>query len=376
MHLDSDQPGREQAAELSQSAGAHPREADRIAVLENYTRLGAGPEPEFDAITRFATEFCQVPSALISLVGRDRQIAKSVTGPAQWNMPRSISLCAHAILDQGLVEVPDTALDARFRANPLCRGPQAIRFYSAAPLMAAGDLPIGVLCVLDTQPRTLTEVQRNGLTMLSGQVMAQLELRRTMEEQRILALEADHRIKNSLQTLAAMVRFQGRSAQADETRNATSVMLQRIRAMGLLHELLQSESASTSVDLEQYILRVVDSLSEQAPDAVAVEARLCPLRITPSKATSIGIIISEWVANAYKHAFPGGRSGAVEVSLVDTGGGTAQLQVADNGVGAPKGTHKEGLGSQIIQAAIRSLDATTTADMDGSGLRQRLIFAP
>jgi len=355
-------------------AAAHPRQDDRVAALRSYQILDTPREAEFDNVTDFLARICDAPIAALNLIDADRQFFKSEVGLGAVSSPLETSLCAHAILEDGLVEVPDTRRDPRFQANPQCTGDEAIRFYAGAPLMAEDGLPIGSLCVIDTKPRTLTPLQRDALLMLAAQVMAQLNLRRTLARQRTLAAEADHRIKNSLQTLEAMVRFQRRTAFEPETQVAMRTVENRLAAMARLHALLQDGAASGSVDLGDYLVRVIEQLSDQAPRGVEVEARMAPLHIAPSKAASLGIIVSEWVANAFKHAFPEGRGGHVEISLLDTGAGTAQLQVADDGVGTGAPQQAPGLGSQIIQAAMENVDGTAMADADTSGLRQRLIF--
>ncbi len=103
------------------------------------------------------------------------------------------SICAHAILSRGVFEVNDATLDPRFEDNRFVRKDPHLRFYASAALETESGLPIGTLCVLDTVPRKLNDFQRNALTVLARQVMAQLELRRKaieLERQRTEAEDA------------------------------------------------------------------------------------------------------------------------------------------------------------------------------------------
>ena len=152
-------------------------DAARLAALHRYEILDTPEEAEFDDFTRLAAHICQVPVAVISLVDRDRQWFKSEIGLGVRETPLNVSICKHAILQKGLFVVPDTALDERFRCNPLVAGDPHLRFYAGAMLESSEGLPMGTLCVLDFQPRQLTKTQMEALSMLARQIMTTLELR-------------------------------------------------------------------------------------------------------------------------------------------------------------------------------------------------------
>jgi len=152
-------------------------EVARLAALHRYAILDTPEEAEFDDFTRLAAHICQVPMAMISLVDSDRQWFKSMVGLDTREIPLHVSICKHAIMQKDLFEVPDTTLDERFRSNPLVTGDPHLRFYAGALLESSEGLPIGTLCVLDYQPRQLTEEQRDALTLLARQIMTTLELR-------------------------------------------------------------------------------------------------------------------------------------------------------------------------------------------------------
>jgi len=154
-------------------------EAARLEALRRYEVLDTPREEDFDEIVRLAAQICNTPVSLISLVDEKRQWFKGRQGVDVAQTPRDVSFCGHAIVNApDLMIVPDSAKDPRFKANPLVNGEPNIRFYAGAPLVTPDGHAIGTLCVIDHQPRELTETQKDGLRILSRQVVTQLELRR------------------------------------------------------------------------------------------------------------------------------------------------------------------------------------------------------
>ena len=168
-------------------------ETERLGALRKYRILDTEPERAFDDLAELASQICGTPIALISLVDENRQWFKSHVGVAATETSRSVSICSHAIQQRDLFIVPDALEDARFRDNPLVREEPRVRFYAGAPLVTPEGNALGTLCVLDRQPRTLTDGQKAALEALRRQVEAQLELRRNLDELR-LALEGLERL--------------------------------------------------------------------------------------------------------------------------------------------------------------------------------------
>lgn len=149
-------------------------ESCRLAALHELKILDTPPEERFERITRLARRLFNVPIALVSLVDADRQWFKARAGLAATETPRSVSFCGHAILEDGVMVVPDAMSDVRFGDNPLVVGEPGIRFYAGCPLKTRDGHALGTLCIIDTIPRELSAEDTEMLKDLAGTVEQQL----------------------------------------------------------------------------------------------------------------------------------------------------------------------------------------------------------
>ncbi|CAN5241487.1 hypothetical protein BH09GEM1_BH09GEM1_12480 [soil metagenome] len=179
-------------------------DANRIRALHRYDILDSPPGQPWDDLATLAAQLCDTPIALIALVGEDRQWVKSTIGLTMSEALRDTAMCAHAILGPGLLVVPDTARDKRFADHPLVTGDTRIRFYAGAPLITPDGQALGALCVMDRKPRRLSRAQQNGLRLLSGQVMSQLEQRRTSRELAECTVQLSHGLSSCPVSVAVL----------------------------------------------------------------------------------------------------------------------------------------------------------------------------
>jgi signal transduction histidine kinase len=172
-------------------------EETRLSVLHEYAVLDTPPEAEFDRLTRLAARLFQVPIVLLTLVDVNRQWFKSCYGLQLTETSRDSSFCAHAILSDDPLLIPDTHHDARFSDNPLVTGEPGIRFYAGAPLLAKGQR-LGTLCLIDTIPHSDLDAERIALLQdLAAMGVEELELRRTTRK----LLETETLLRESVREL-------------------------------------------------------------------------------------------------------------------------------------------------------------------------------
>ncbi|MCB1679418.1 MAG: sensor domain-containing diguanylate cyclase [Halioglobus sp.] len=134
-------------------------EATRLDTLVGLNILDTPAEERFDRLTRVSRHLFGTSMAMVSLVDRDRQWFKSCIGVTVRETPRAISFCGHAILNDEVMVVPDALKDARFVDNPLVCGEPNVRFYIGCPIRATNGMRIGVLCLVDTSPRSGVSAQ-------------------------------------------------------------------------------------------------------------------------------------------------------------------------------------------------------------------------
>ncbi|PSR56837.1 hypothetical protein AHMF7605_26730 [Adhaeribacter arboris] len=154
----------------------------RVQELNKYNILDTPEEEKFDHLVTLASFICGTPISLISLITHNRQWFKAKMGIKETETPRELSFCQYVIQSDDILEIPDTLGDIRFYSNPYVTGNPKIRFYAGAPLVTSNGYRLGTLCVIDTEPRELSEAQKMALATLSEQVVAHLELRRKQQE--------------------------------------------------------------------------------------------------------------------------------------------------------------------------------------------------
>lgn len=177
-------------------AAPHPQESLRMDALRGLQVLDTLPEPMFDDIALLASQICDTPIALISLIDSERQWFKAKVGLDAQQTPREMAFCAHAILAPEDVLVVSNALeDARFATNPLVTDNPHIRFYAGAPIVSADGMPLGTVCAIDREPKHITSAQAGALQALSRQVARMLMFRRAALE-RVDAVERELTVRD------------------------------------------------------------------------------------------------------------------------------------------------------------------------------------
>lgn len=345
----------------------------RHSALQRYAILDTPKEGEFDEIVQFVASVCEAPAALISLLDADRQWVKAATGLGRSESLLGDSICASAVEVGGYVEIPDTLLDPMSCDKAPCHGEQAVRFYAGAPLVAPDGHRLGMLCVLDQHPRSLTTLQRRTIEVMAVQVMRLIELRSALARVDVLRREVDHRVKNSLASIAAVVRMQAARTNSDDVRAALGEVQSRLVAQAALHEQLVKGGDSERADLADYLARLAPPLRTLLPEGVALEVVAQPIELGSEQLGRVGLIVNEFVTNTGKYGFAAGATGAVTVTGAWLDDGTYRVTCADDGqadeaaLAAARGS--TGLGARIINAATVSLGGASDWSLGGPGLR-------
>lgn len=168
-----------------------PDEKKRLAELYSYYILDTEAEKEFDDLTEIASIIAGTPMSAISLIDTDRQWFKAKTGIKETGGDRENAFCSVAIRQNDYLLVEDALQDQRFVTNTWVTKDPNIRFYAGFPLTTERGYKLGTLCVLDSQPRTLSAEQKSVLQKLAVQVMKLIELRVKNEELVLLKKEVE-----------------------------------------------------------------------------------------------------------------------------------------------------------------------------------------
>lgn len=365
-------------------------ESERLAALRRYEILDSEFEAAYQEVAELAATICGTPIALISLIDEQRQWFKAKIGLQVNESSRDVAFCAHAILQEGVMEVCDALADERFADNPLVTSDPHIRFYAGAPLVTADGHALGTLCTIDRRPRKLTEEQSNALRVLAQQVCSQLELRlanrRLIEQANRLEILNENRnrlfkviahdLKSPFQGLLSITELLDTSLEVftpDQIRRYLGLIRNSAGATyTLLENLLQwsmLETGSLAFHPEEF---AVGKLCRQALVVLhsTLDRKNHLLELSIPETLSVRAdrkmfeaIVRNLVANASKFTPPGGRL-CVRAEGLDR---WVRLEVEDNGVGVTEEKRQALLG----KADYRSSQGTEGED--GTGLGFRLV---
>ncbi|NNC48143.1 MAG: GAF domain-containing protein [Sphingomonas sp.] len=352
----------------------HPQEEERLKELRRYGVLDTPRETNFDELVEIASDICEVPVSVVNFIDAGRQWFKAEVGLGVRSTPLETSLCGHVILQGDFVEIPDTLQDERMADNPLCTSEPGFRFYAGAVLKGTNGLPLGTLCILDYKPRTLTDRQRKVLKVLAKHVMSELNLRLAIEEERVLRREVDHRVKNSLASIGAMLSMKARRTSNETLKMELDDASTRVRSLSSLHAELHELQAGGRVDLKSLFERVQADLRALMPDAVKLSIDVQVEEAAPSLANAMLLIVNEFVSNSVKHGLEDGQG---TITIVIEGNAQSWSMVCrDDGnataIDAERAMSKSGLGTKVIHSLANSLNANAKWTASGGGMELRV----
>ncbi len=206
-------------------------------------------------------------------------------------------------------------------------------------------------------------------------------LEELMREKDMLLEEMHHRVANSLQIIASILLIKARAVQSEETRLQLEDAHQRVLSIAAVQRHLHDTSVGQQVDVANYLTKLCETLAQSMigdsrPITLKVDADAAT--VVSHQAVSIGLIVTELVMNALKHGFPGAQSDAailVSYKVADT---DWKLTISDNGVDkAEPGAirNKGGLGTSLIKALSKQLDAQVAIESDSNGTAVTITHA-
>jgi two-component sensor histidine kinase len=355
-------------------------QAARMAAIRQYDLGGNVHAGRLDGLVEMAAQVTGCPIALVSIVHDDGQEFEARTGTELRGTDLGRSICSHAILQDGVFEIGDTREDPRTAANPLVTDPNdPLLFYAGAPIVTRDGVALGTVCVLDRRPRRLGDGERRSLAILADQAMRTLELHHAVRKADELRREADHRVKNSLASVAALARMSAARAKGEEVREALQQIQSRIEATAKLHaELYRQDLEEQGIEVSDYLTRIVRHIDELAPPGVMLSCRIEPLRLPGRRAAALGLLLNEMVSNAFKHGYPDGREGRVRILGAWDGEAGYGLTCVDDGIGGAAPASRSGLGGRLMQASAIELGGRIESGprADATGYSVALRFVP
>ncbi|WP_276122061.1 sensor histidine kinase [Pararhizobium qamdonense] len=179
-----------------------------------------------------------------------------------------------------------------------------------------------------------------------------------VRDKAMLLQEVQHRVANSLQIIASVLMQSARRVQSDEARGHIQNAHHRVMSIATLQRQLSATDGG-NVELRPYLTQLSQSLGASMiadPDRLSIQVTVDKSVVDADVSISLGLIVTELVINALKHAFPDERTGLIEIAYHSIGEDWT-LSISDDGVGMPVGNEapKGGLGTGIVEALVKKL---------------------
>ena len=369
-------------------------EDERIKTLKRYDILDTPPDGNFDRITKLAAKLLNVPIAIVTLVDTDRIWFKSRYGLDVTQIGRDPGLCASAILSDEIYLVEDALKDPRTLVNPLVAGSFGLQFYAAAPLKVKDGHNLGTLCIIDRQPRQLSQSEKEILQDLANILIDEMELRlaarAAVYQQNQLLNIAAHDLKNPLTIIpiwADLIKDKNDAESiaeiSDHINNAAKKMTR------IINELLENAATEAkqiklrlkNIDLANVIEGVVEStqiLAKNKNQKINFNVEDRP--VVNADENKITEIADNLLSNAIKYSAEG-KNITITVKQKDD---KALVEIKDEGLGFNKedikklfqrfarlsskptaGETSTGLGLSIVKTLVEAHRGNVSAKSEG-----------
>lgn len=202
------------------------------------------------------------------------------------------------------------------------------------------------------------------------------QVQELLREKDMLLQEMQHRVANSLQIIASILLMKARTVQSEETRLQLEDAHQRVMSVAAVQQHLQVSGRGATIEIDNYLTKLCETLAQSMigdsrPISLKVDADAGT--VISHQAVSIGLIVTELVMNALKHAFPREKKDAAIVVSYKVSDSDWKLTISDNGGGKPDlnaGEKKGGLGTSLVKSLAKQLDAgvETVSDTHGTAV--------
>jgi two-component sensor histidine kinase len=273
-------------------------------------------------------------------------------GDGQWDIPKLRVLLEKIIPEHGVME----GYEVEHEFPDL--GRRTISLDARQVFYDGGADTTILLGMEDVTERRILEREKDELLRQKG----------------ILLEEMQHRVANSLQIIASIILLKAKTVQSEETRIHLQEAHQRVISIAAVQQQLHASGVAGPVEMVPYLTRLCETLAASmigGDRPISLKVIGEGGRATTRQAESLGLIATELVMNALKHAFPANKTDCRIVMAFDVDGTNWKLSVADNGIGKPDGVFaqpKTGLGTGIVKALAQQLGAMveTSANPEGT----------
>jgi chemotaxis protein methyltransferase CheR len=280
-------------------------------------------------------------------------------GDGQWDIP-ALRLLLETIIPE------KTAMDGFEVEHDFPRIGRRTMLLNARKVLYDHSSAITILLAFnDITARRVIEREKEELLKRTEDLLHQKD---------VLLREMEHRVANSLQIIASILLMKARTVQSEETRLHLQDAHKRVISIAAVQKQLHASGADGSIEIKPYLTRLCETLAV----SMIGDSRPISLKVmgeggsaTSRQAESLGLIVTELVMNALKHAFPEEKADGRITVAYDVAGTNWKLSVSDNGIGKPNGVlplKKSGLGTGIVKALSHQLDAqlATVAGPEGT----------
>ncbi|MFO8043581.1 MAG: sensor histidine kinase [Alkalispirochaeta sp.] len=210
---------------------------------------------------------------------------------------------------------------------------------------------------------------------ITARIETEERLAASLREKEVLLQEVHHRVKNNLQIISSMLALQQGTVTDPTAERALDDSRHRVMSMALVHELLYQGSTADRVQLDEY-LRNLAAAMDAVPGTVEISVDAPTANVTIDTAIPTGLIVTELITNAVKHAFSDTRRGTITVGAAWEAAGALRITVADDGKGLPQDWSVErtdSLGMSIVTALASQLRTELSVE-SGPGARFSFVI--